>query len=60
MTWRGSKRAGVDGYALQEADFSDYSINVTSVLNNEDVIFKDKANMMVFEPTNSISEPIFN
>lgn len=60
LTWKGNRRAGVDGYFVTgEFEFADYSINVTSVLTNECVVMKDRSRMMVLEPTNSISQPLF-
>ena len=42
LTWRGgNRRAGVDGYmVVGEFEFSDYSINVTSLLTNDNVVMK--------------------
>lgn len=39
-----------------EFEFSDYSINVTSLLTNDNVVMKEKSRMMVLEPSNSISQ----
>ena len=41
LTWRGNRRAGVDGYMIVgECEFSDYSINVTSLVTNDHVVMK--------------------
>lgn len=48
LTWRGTRRTGVDGYSVAgECELTDYNINISSVMDLDDVILKDKAHMMI-------------
>jgi hypothetical protein len=51
------KRVGVDGYS-SKAELEDYAINIVSLIEFKDAVFKDK-NFMVLEPSNNIGKVIF-
>jgi hypothetical protein len=57
LTWKGSKRVGVDGHS-SKVEPEDYSINVVSLIEFKDMVLKDK-HTMVLEASNSFGSQTF-
>ena len=51
------KRVGVDGHS-NKTEPEDYAINIVSLIQFKDAVFKDK-NVMILEPSNNIGKLIF-